>query len=141
VFYKHNVKFEPTSLDFLYFYSDELDQGWDSAMAHKRILPVKVSCSHCRTPIADEGRHMWLAFATLFGFTFEGKTKSSAGDSDGSSRNGIPLSFRCTDHLFYGQRCVNVGDTPSSDDDQPTTTKKWVGHRNRSPPWKSPMEK
>ena len=66
----------------LYFYSDSLDQGWDTREAQDRVLPVKVSCSHCRTPIADEGRHMWLAFATLFGFTIEG--------GDG----GIPESFR-----------------------------------------------
>jgi hypothetical protein len=97
------------------------------------LLPLSYS-------IADEGRHMWLTFATVFGFTIEGNTKSSAGDSDRRSSNGIPLSFRCMDHLFYGQRCVNVGDTPSSDDNQPKTKKKWVGHRNRSSPWKSPME-
>lgn len=107
IFDKRNITFEPSSLDFLYFYSAELDRGWDSESASDRVLPVKVSCSHCRTPIADEGRNMWLAFCTLFGFTVE---------------TDIPASFRHSCHLFYGQRCVDCND------DKP----KWEGHRDKS---------
>ena len=125
IFHKYNVKFgTESSLNYLYFYSDSLDQGWDSTQASKRVLPVKVSCSHCRTPIADEGRHMWLAFATLFGFTIEG--------GGGSGSGTIPNSFRHTDHLFYGQRCVNL-DGDENDDEKNTI--KWVGHRKKSPQW------
>ena len=74
---------------------------------------------------------MWLAFATLFGFTIEGGGKSRSSDG-----NGIPESFRHTDHLFYGQRCVNV----DIDDDADTMKKtiKWVGHRRKSPQWNKP---
>ena len=116
VFAKDQVRFPvESSLDYLYFYSSELDRGWSSSEAQERILPVKVSCSHCRTPIADEGRSMWLAFATLFGFTVEG--------------NGIPASFQHSCHLFYNQRCINM-----PDDDKT----KWQGHRNKSPEWKNP---
>ena len=110
-------------MNYLYFYSDSLDQGWDSTNASQRVLPVKVSCSHCRTPIADEGRHMWLAFATLFGFTIE-------------QRGGIPKSFRHTDHLFYGQRCVNIDD--GDEDDDGMNSIKWIGHRKKSPQWTKP---
>ncbi|KAL7558167.1 hypothetical protein ACA910_016221 [Epithemia clementina (nom. ined.)] len=114
VFAKDQVRFPtPTSLEHLYFYSSALDQGWTSVQAPERILPVKVSCSHCRTPIADEGRNMWLAFATLFGFTEEGE-------------QGIPESFRHSCHLFYNQRCIHIPDDKT----------KWHGHRNQSPEWK-----
>jgi len=115
VFEKRNVRFPlRSSLDHLYFYSSELDAGWSSGdRASERELPVKVSCSHCRTPVADEGRNMWLAYATLFGFSVEGPG------------NGIPPAFRHACHLFYGQRCIDVADDRD----------KWVGHRNASPRW------
>ncbi len=107
IFHKHNVRFNPASLDYLYFYNSETDERWDSSNADQRTLPVKVSCSWCRTPIADEGRNMWLAFSTLFGFTVE---------------TGIPDSFRHTNHLFYEQRCIDL----------PDDKVKWTGHKNKS---------
>jgi hypothetical protein len=117
IFSKDNVRFSgsSSSLDHLYFYSSELDQGWTSQEAHDRILPCKVSCAHCRTPVADEGRHMWLAFNTLFGFMTE-------------QEGGIPDAFRHSDHLFYQQRCIDMNDDQM----------KWQGHRNKSPAWKPP---
>ncbi len=84
--------------------------GWGSEEADERRLPGKVSCSHCRTPIADEGRNMWLAFATLFGFTVEA---------------GIPKGFQHSCHLFYRQRCIDMGDDAV----------KWQGHKNKSNQW------
>ena len=110
IFHKHNVRFHPNSLNYLYFYSSELDRGWESSQADERQLPVKVSCSHCRTPIADEGRNMWLAFSTLFGFTTE---------------TGIPEAFQHSCHLFYRQRCIDL------DDDKT----KWEAHKNKSRQW------
>ena len=107
IFSKDDVCFDPTSLQYLYFYNSETDHGWESSHAESRSLPVKVSCSHCRAPIADEGRNMWLAYATQFGFTTE---------------MGIPESFRHSCHLFYTQRCIDI------DDDQT----KWERHRNHS---------
>jgi hypothetical protein len=116
IFSKDNVRFSPSSsLDHLYFYSSELDKGWTNQEANDRILPCKVSCEHCRTPVADEGRHMWLAFNTLFGFMTE-------------QEGGIPDAFRHSDHLFYQQRCVDISDDKM----------KWQGHRNKSPEWKPP---
>jgi len=111
IFSKDKVRFEPSSLDHLYFYNSEVDQGWESTTAQHRELPVKVSCSHCRSPMADEGRNMWLAYSTQFGFTVE---------------RGIPESFRHSCHLFYKQRCVDL------DDDKT----KWEGHRNQSREYK-----
>jgi hypothetical protein len=114
IFYKNHVRFNPSSLDYLYFYSSELDRGWTSEEAEDRVLPVKVSCSHCRTPIADEGRNMWLAFCTLFGFTCE--------------PTGIPDSFRHSNHLFYSQRCIDLHKIDSET--------KWEGHKDGSKKWK-----
>jgi hypothetical protein len=116
IFHKHNVRFSPKSLSFLYFYSGETDQGWDSSLANQRILPVKVSCAWCRTPIADEGRNMWLAFTTLFGFSVE---------------TGIPKTFQHTNHLFYGQRCIET----------PDDKVKWTGHKNNSDVYKEEEER
>ena len=108
IFHKHRVSFpDRISLNHLYFYSSEHDRGWDAQQANERILPTKVSCSHCRTPIADEGRNMWLAFATLFNFQNISK---------------IPKKFKHTCHLFYGQRCIDIPD------DKP----KWTAHKNHS---------
>jgi hypothetical protein len=107
IFHKCNVRFARESLEYLYFYSGDLDQGWDSTQAEQRILPVKVSCNWCRTPVADEGRNMWLAFSTLFGFTVE---------------SGVPPSFQHANHLFYGQRCIDLEDDKV----------KWNGHKNKS---------
>mmetsp|Transcript_22679 Transcript_22679/g.43053 ORF Transcript_22679/g.43053 Transcript_22679/m.43053 type:complete len:205 (-) Transcript_22679:862-1476(-) len=112
IFEKHHVRFDQKdSLDYLYFYNSELDQGWTSTQADSKILPCKVSCGHCRTPIADEGRNMWLAYGTLFRFP----------------RNTIPDSFRHTDHLFYGQRCLDLHDVD--------TERKWMGHMDKSELW------
>jgi hypothetical protein len=111
IFAKDHVKFEPTSLKHLHFYSSEADIGWSSKDADKRQLPVKVSCSHCRTPIADEGKHMWLAFCTLFGFRKE---------------TGIPKSWQPSCHLFYQQRCMDIKDAKT----------KWEGQRKISSKYK-----
>jgi hypothetical protein len=73
----------------------------------ERILPCKVSCAACGTPIADEGRHMWLAFPTLFDF---------------GAPPRVPAAFRPTCHIFYGSRVLDV------DDGLP----KWEGHKDRS---------
>jgi hypothetical protein len=128
IFSKDSVRFpsstsSSSSLDHLYFYSSELDQGWTSRVANDRVLPCKVSCAHCRTPVADEGRHMWLAFNTLFGFTIEPQQGASSSSSSSSS---IPDAFRHSDHLFYQQRCIDINDDKM----------KWQGHRNKSPEWK-----
>ena len=114
IFEKSSIQFDDrAALDYLYFYNSTLDRGWDSGQAAQRILPCKVSCAHCRTPVADEGRNMWLAFATLFQF---------------ESIDRIPPAFRHSCHLFYGQRCIDLAD----DDDDKT---KWVAHKDRSPRW------
>jgi hypothetical protein len=107
IFSKDHVKFEASSLKHLHFYNSETDQGWSSKDAYKRKLPVKVSCGHCRTPVADEGKHMWLAFCTLFGFRKE---------------VGIPKPWQPSCHLFYQQRCMDVKDAKT----------KWEGQRKIS---------
>ncbi len=99
IFHKHHVRFT-TGLDLLRFYNSE--QG-----VSERILPCKVSCSQCGTPIADEGRRMWLAFPTLFDF--------------GSSAV-VPDSFKPSCHIFYGQRVIAICDN----------LPKWTGHKNHS---------
>jgi hypothetical protein len=115
IFEKEDVRFRPSSLDNLYFYSSELDRGWTAEEAGDRILPVKVSCAHCRTPVADEGRHMWLGFSTLFGFTCE----------DDECTTIPPPAFQHSCHLFYQQRCIDL----------PDDKEKWTGHRLKSKKW------
>ena len=87
-------------MDHLRFYNGELD-------ARIRVLPCKVSCALCGTPIADEGRRMWLAFPTLFDFGIAPK---------------VPEAFQPTCHIFYGARMI------AFHDDLP----KWSGHKNES---------
>ena len=120
IFRKTSIEFI-SGLEQLYFWSEGLGRGFGSRErseleknAKKNnifSLPVKVSCSKCRSPIADEGRNMWLAYGTLFNF-------------DGGK---IPPSFRHTCHLFYSQRVLDI----------PDNKPKWMGHRRKSPLWKS----
>lgn len=99
IFHKQQVRFT-AGLDKLRFFNSE--QG-----TNDRILPCKVSCHQCGTPIADEGRRMWLAFPTLFDF---------------GPGAGTPDSFKPTCHIFYGQRAADICDT----------LPKWSGHKNQS---------
>ena len=99
IFYKHDVRITK-GIDGLRFFNSEQN-------IHARILPCKVSCSLCGTPIADEGRRMWLAFPSLFDFGFPPK---------------VPESFMPSCHIFYGSRLIEIGD------DLP----KWSGHKDKS---------
>jgi hypothetical protein len=99
IFHKHDVRITKGT-DCLKYYNSEQS-------INDRILPCKVSCSLCGTPIADEGRRMWLAFPTLFDFGFPPK---------------VPKAFMPTCHIFYGSRVIDIND------DLP----KWSGHKNNS---------
>ena len=65
-----------------------------SADTEEYHLPCKVSCSKCHSHIADEGRHMWMAFPTLFNFD-DSKT---------------PQAFQPDCHIFYKSRCMDIQD-------------------------------
>ena len=99
IFHKHHVRFLE-GMDHLRFYNGELN-------GHERILPCKVSCDLCGTPIADEGRNMWLAFPSLFDFGFPPR---------------VPEAFKATCHISYSARMIDMND------DLP----KWSGHKNQS---------
>jgi hypothetical protein len=99
IFHKRDVRLT-AGLDQLRFYASDSGRP-------ERTLPCKLSCARCGTPIADEGRRMWLAFPELFDF--------------GRPRR-VPAPFRPTCHIFYGLRAVDV------DDDLP----KWAGHKGES---------
>ena len=98
IFHKRDVRLA-SGVEHLSFYNSTLGRP-------ERVLPCKVSCVLCGTPIADEGRNMWLAFPTLFDF--------------GPPR--VPEAFQPSCHIFYAMRVMNV------DDGLP----KWSGHKNRS---------
>ena len=99
IFHKRHVRLT-AGFDSLTFYNNEQDRP-------ERIMPCKISCGRCGTPIADEGRRMWLAFPSLFNF--------------GPAAN-VPEAFKPTCHIFYSTRVVEPHD------DLP----KWSGHKNHS---------
>ncbi len=99
IFHKHHVRIT-MGMAHLGFYNAELDR-------HERTLPSKVSCALCGTPIADEGRRIWLDFPPLFDF---------------GSAPKLPEPFKPTCHIYYGTRMIDVND------DLP----KWSGHKNES---------
>jgi hypothetical protein len=101
IFRKRDVRITK-GMGHLKFYNSEQS-------INERILPCKVSCGLCGTPIADEGRRMWLAFPSLFDFGFP---------------PNVPKAFMPTCHIFYGSRVIDI------DDDLP----KWSGHKNKSKP-------
>jgi hypothetical protein len=59
----------------------------------EHTLPCKVLCSNCNTPLADEGRNMWLAFPQSIKFT-----------------NGVPKNWQPSCHIFYGSKTVSIND-------------------------------
>ncbi len=99
IFHKHHVRVT-AGLSHLVFFNS--GQG-----RHEHVLPCKISCGKCGTPIADEGRRMWLSFPELFNFGHHDK---------------VPDSFKPTCHIFYATRVIDFRD------DLP----KWSGHKNNS---------
>jgi hypothetical protein len=99
IFHKHDVRITKGT-GCLKFYSSEQN-------THARILPCKVSCNFCGTPIADEGRRMWIAFPSLFDFGFPPT---------------VPKAFMPTCHIFYGSRLFDINNK----------LPKWSGHKNNS---------
>jgi hypothetical protein len=99
IFHKRDVRLV-AGLDRLTFFNSERNE-------RARILPCKVSCASCGTPIADEGRNMWLAFPSLFDF---------------GTPPRVPDAFKPTCHIFYGARVMDM------DDGLP----KWSGHSGES---------
>lgn len=79
IFRKNDVRFVH-GVDKIFFFNAEIGRPG-------RVLPCKLSCNECRSPIADEGRRMFLAFGPLFDFR---------------SRAHIPPLFEPTCHIFYG---------------------------------------
>lgn len=78
----------------------------------EHILPCKVSCKHCGTPLADEGRRMWLAFPQTF--------------KEFRASETIRQKLKPSCHIFYGQRTIL--DDSMKDDGLP----KYEGHKNKS---------
>ncbi|PHH86763.1 hypothetical protein CDD83_9793 [Cordyceps sp. RAO-2017] len=99
IFHKADMTFE-TGLDGLRFY-----QSATSRAQHH--LPCKLRCSHCGTPIMDEGRNMVLLFPTLLSLDTEQQRRD----------------FRAQCHIFYSQRVVDL----------PDGLPKWAGldHKSR----------
>jgi hypothetical protein len=102
LFHKHHVRFV-RGTENLFFYNAETRRPG-------HVLPCKLSCTECRSPVADEGRRMFMAFGPLFDFGLPPR---------------VPAAFRATCHIFYGNRVVDLHD------DRP----KYLGHKNHSPLW------
>ena len=98
LFRKESLRFIK-GVDDLMFYNTKID-------TEEYHLPCKVSCSKCHTHIADEGRHMWMAFPTLFNF-------------GGSS---TPEAFQADCHIFYKSRRLDIIDGKD----------KWAGVNGKS---------
>lgn len=104
IFHKADVRFLH-GVSRLFFFNAETGRAG-------RTLPCKLSCGACRTPIADEGRRMFLAFAPLFDFGFPAR---------------VPPSFEPTCHIFYGARTFDINDGKP----------KFLGHKGQSPLWQA----
>ena len=98
LFHKKSLRFLKGVDKLMFFYSQ------DKEPVHK--LPCKVACSKCHSPIADEGRNMWMSFPTLFKF----------------DNKQIPEAFKPSCHIFYQQRVIDVKDGKP----------KWSKHQDQS---------
>ena len=57
-------------------------------------VPCKISCRNCRSPMADEGRNMVMAYPSPFVF----------------ENNEVPSAFAPTAHIFYSERVMDLDD-------------------------------
>jgi hypothetical protein len=103
IFHKCDVRFTAGVGELRFYNRSGISESADS----DRLLPCKVSCRSCGTPIADEGRNMWLAFPTLFDFGMPPQ---------------VPDAFKPTCHIFYEFRVQDVVDG----------LPKWSGHKGKS---------
>ncbi|KAI9794507.1 MAG: hypothetical protein M1833_000367 [Piccolia ochrophora] len=87
IFHKEDINFTKGHHDLVWYESTE------KTTKHK--LPCKVTCSHCRTPIMDEGRNMILLYPTLLHF-------------NGNKETIKKFEPKC--HMFYSQRVVDIPD-------------------------------
>ncbi|CAF1125769.1 unnamed protein product [Rotaria sp. Silwood1] len=97
--------FFQSGLDSLKFYN-----SGENIQSH--ILPCKVSCKQCSSPLADEGRRMWLAFPQTF-------TEFRLSET-------VREKLKPSCHIFYGQRTI-LGDSFKNDG-----LPKFEGHKNKS---------
>jgi len=104
LFHKRDVRFV-RGVENIFFYNAE-------TKSPGHVLPCRLSCRECHTPIADEGRRMFMAFGPLFDFGFPPR---------------VPRAFQATCHIFYGARVIDIHD------DRP----KYMGHKDQSPLWKN----
>ncbi|CAO1614370.1 unnamed protein product [Jaminaea pallidilutea] len=72
----------------------------------EHLVPCKIACAQCHSPLMDEGRNMVMAYPSSFQF------------KDGH----VPPAFAPSAHIFYGESIVEV------DDGVP----KWSGHKDHS---------
>ncbi|KAI5780801.1 Mss4-like protein [Geopyxis carbonaria] len=86
IFKKTDVHFTSGEHELIYWNPEEKSQEY--------ILPCKISCKNCRTPIMDEGRNMLLLYPTLVHFT-NVKHKRM---------------FYPSCHIFYSRRAVDFRD-------------------------------
>ena len=96
IFHKRDVRFTIGEEHLKFYHAPNRRE------AHRQ--PCKVACRLCGTPIADEGRRMWLAFPSLFEF------------------ETLPGAFRPSAHIFYDSRIMDVDDV----------LPKWSGHKGQS---------
>jgi len=94
-----------SGLDALKFYNN-------SENTQDHILPCKISCKQCSSPLADEGRRMWLAFPQSF--------------KEFRASETIREKLKPSCHIFYGQKTI-LGHF-MKDDGLP----KYEGHKNKS---------
>ncbi|KAI9747963.1 MAG: hypothetical protein M1815_003720 [Lichina confinis] len=99
IFHKEDINFTNGHHDLVWYDSGE------KTTKHK--LPCKVTCSHCRSPIMDEGRNMILLFPSLLKFK-------------GSGEDIKKFAPSC--HMFYGQRMLDI----------PDGKPKWTGLNEKS---------
>ncbi|KAJ5165652.1 Glutathione-dependent formaldehyde-activating enzyme/centromere protein V [Penicillium coprophilum] len=103
IFHKHDMSFTSGTRNLVFYSSTHQTQ--------KHMLPTKVSCANCRTPIMDEGRNMCLIFPELI--EIEGSTKEQREKRE---------VFKPTCHIFYESRMLDFHDG----------LPKWSGMENSS---------
>ncbi|CAG8109878.1 unnamed protein product [Penicillium nalgiovense] len=105
IFHKHDMLFTNGASGLAFYSTTHQNQT--------HMLPSKVSCANCRTPIMDEGRNMCLIFPQLI---------EIEGSSQEQREKRAVFKPRC--HIFYDSRMTDCHDG----------LPKWSGMENSSVP-------
>ncbi|OJJ06126.1 hypothetical protein ASPVEDRAFT_139600 [Aspergillus versicolor CBS 583.65] len=91
IFHKRDILFTKGTEGLSFYSSQNKSRDYQ--------LPTKVACTHCRSPIMDEGRNVCLIFPELIDYK-----------ASGADHHTWRETFEPKLHIFYASRAIDIPD-------------------------------